>query len=108
MSNPITQFRIVALAEGISFLVLLGIAMPLKYLADSPSAVRIVGAIHGGLFILYLLAIIRAAIYGKWSTGRILEAIVASVFPFGPFIFDRKLQREATASEAQTGAQGIQ
>ena len=61
MTNPITQFRIIALAEGISFLVLLGIAMPLKYAAGNPEPVRIVGWIHGGLFVLYLIAVVRAA-----------------------------------------------
>jgi integral membrane protein len=103
MSNPIKQFRIVALAEGISFLVLLGIAMPLKYLADVPQPVKIVGAIHGGLFILYILAVFRAARYSKWSLERIFEAIVASVFPLGPFWFEHKLKREAAAAEAQQG-----
>lgn len=101
MYNPITQFRIVALAEGISFLVLLGIAMPLKYLADAPGAVRVVGAIHGGLFVLYLITIFRAARYGKWSVLRIAEAIVASIFPLGPFILERKLQREYAATDGQ-------
>jgi integral membrane protein len=102
MFNPITLFRIVALAEGISFLVLLGIAMPLKYMADSPGAVRIVGSIHGGLFVLYLITIFFAARYGKWSIVRIIEAIVASIIPLGPFFLERNLQRESAAIDTQT------
>lgn len=104
MGNPLMQFRVVSLAEGMSFLVLLGIAMPLKYLAHSPQAVQIVGAIHGGLFVLYVLACFRVAVSEKWSAGRVAEALVSSLYPFGPFIFDRKLQREASAREVSVDA----
>lgn len=96
MYNPLTQFRIIAIAEGISFLVLLGIAMPLKYLANQPEAVRIVGAIHGGLFILYILAIFRAAHYGKLSVKWMAAAFIASFLPFGPFVIDHRLQHDAS------------
>lgn len=107
MFNPLTQFRIVALAEGISFLVLLGIAMPLKYLAGQPEAVRIVGSIHGGLFLLYIIAVFRAAFYGKWPIRWIAEALVASLMPFGPFVFDRKvlLKSHPSAAAARTDGQ---
>ena len=105
MTNPITQFRIIALAEGISFLVLLGIAMPLKYAAGNPEPVRIVGWIHGGLFVLYLIAVVRAAHYGKWPLTWIIGAVVASFLPFGPFIFDHKVKREeALKAAASTSA----
>lgn len=104
MNNPLTQFRIVAIAEGLSFLVLLGIAMPLKYLAGQPEAVRIFGSIHGGLFLLYIVTIFRAAHYGKWSFKWIATGLVASLLPFGPFLFDHKAQQEApppkTANES--------
>lgn len=94
MLNSLKLFKIIALAEGISFLVLVGIAMPLKYLAGQPEAVRIAGSIHGGLFILYLLAIIPAAYYGRWTGKWIVGAIAASILPFGPFVFEAKLKRE--------------
>lgn len=94
MKHPITQFRIVALAEGISFLLLLCWAMPLKYLYGQPLAVRIVGSIHGGLFVLYMLAIFRAARFGKWTWGRIIEAIVASLLPCGPLFLEYKYRHE--------------
>ncbi len=100
MSNPLTQFRIIALAEGISFLVLLAIAMPLKYMADNPEPVRIVGWIHGGLFILYIIAVFRAAHAGRWPVKWIAEALIASLLPFGPFVFDHKLKRESTVNPA--------
>ena len=52
--TPLRQLRLVALLEGTSFVVLLFIAMPLKYLADLPLAVRIVGSVHGALFLMFL------------------------------------------------------
>jgi integral membrane protein len=98
--NPIRQFQIIAIAEGISFLVLLLIAMPLKYMAGMPLAVRVVGAIHGALFVLYLIATYRAAKFGRWTGGRVAEALIATVFPIGPFLLERKLSREAAESPA--------
>jgi integral membrane protein len=82
------------MAEGISFLVLLGIAMPLKYVAGMPQAVKIVGSIHGALFIGYLAVVYFAASAWKWPAAKIMMALAAAVFPFGPFWFDAKLKRE--------------
>ena len=84
----------VGLAEGTSFLVLLFIAMPLKYLANSPEAVRIVGAIHGGLFLLYVAAVVLAAWLSKWNWKRVLLGLMSSVVPLGPFFFDASVKRE--------------
>jgi len=94
LKHPITQFRIVALAEGLSYLVLLGIAMPMKYLLHQEWAVRLVGSIHGGLFILFVIALFRAALHGRWSWGRSAEAFVASLLPFGTFYLEYKYQQE--------------
>jgi len=101
VSDPVRQFRAIAIAEGISFLVLLGIAMPLKYFAGMPLAVRIVGSLHGALFVLYLIATYRAANYGKWTMLRIFEALFATIFPLGPFILEWKLKREAENAATQ-------
>ena len=91
MSDELSWFRKVSFAEGWSFILLLGVAMPLKYIWGQPMAVSIVGAIHGGLFLLYgVLAIIVAQKEG-WTKKFLLTALIASVLPFGPFIFDRKL-----------------
>jgi integral membrane protein len=79
--------------EGISTLVLFGIAMPLKYFADMPMAVRIAGSIHGGLFIalvlMFLLGTRRIPIPRRLAAA----GIVGAVFPFGPFVVDRWLER---------------
>lgn len=84
-------FRIIGFSEGISFLLLLGIAMPLKYFFSFPIVVTIVGAIHGGLFVIYILAVIISKFKYRWSIPKAFLAAIASIIPFGPFIFDAKL-----------------
>ncbi|HJZ94324.1 MAG TPA: DUF3817 domain-containing protein, partial [Gemmataceae bacterium] len=84
MKDAMGTLRWVGYAEGTSFLVLLGIAMPLKHWANYPLAVTIVGSLHGGLWILYMLAAARAAVAEKWRAGRLAGAFIASVLPFGP------------------------
>ena len=88
------RLRWAGLAEGTSFLVLLGIAMPLKYLAGKPQAVRAVGSVHGLLFVIYVLMVLLAARKFRWGIPTILMALAAAIFPFGPFWFDAKLRRE--------------
>lgn len=94
LSTSLGRLRVVGFLEGISFLVLLGIAMPLKYLAGQPEAVRLVGMAHGVLFVLYVLLVIQAGIGHSWSWRKMLLALVVSVVPFGTFWADKKLFRE--------------
>ena len=91
------QLRLVALLEGSSFLALLFIAMPLKYLAGFPIAVRITGSVHGLLFLMFMAALYRAGRAHDWPLRRWLLAFVSSIVPFGTFIFDRSLRREIAA-----------
>ena len=93
------QLRLVALLEGWSFLALLFIAMPLKYLAGLPLAVRIMGSVHGLLFVMFMAALSRAARERDWPLRRSLLAFVSSIVPFGTFLFDRSLRREIAAVE---------
>ena len=93
-------FRKIAIAEGISFLVLLGIAMPLKYFADYPKAVLVVGWIHGLLFISYMIAGLDVKATYRWNFKKTFTAVVAALIPFGPFILDKKiLSKEAALSQ---------
>lgn len=88
-------FRMAAIAEGISFLILVLIAMPLKYYANLPEVVRYFGWAHGLLFIVYLgIAFELGAQLNKgflWLVG----AFVASILPFGTFVFDRQFHKKA-------------
>ena len=81
------------MAEGISFLLLMGVAVPLKYFAGMPEAVNWTGWVHGVLFILYGLTILAALVAGRISFGKSLLAFGASLLPFGPFLIDRRLAR---------------
>ena len=90
--------------EAVSFLALLLVAMPLKYLAGMPQAVRIVGMAHGVLFIMYVLALLRAAGEGKWPHRRTLQGLLASVIPLGPFWFERVLPWSSGAGRAKLRA----
>ena len=92
--TALRHLRLIAFLEGTSFVILLFIAMPLKYLAGQPLAVRIVGLAHGVLFLVFLVALYRAARARRWPGGRWLIAFVASIVPFGTFMFDRSLRRE--------------
>jgi integral membrane protein len=95
LQTPLARFRTVALLEGLSFLALLFIAMPLKYLAGLPLAVRVVGMAHGLLFILYVLALVEVTVDRRWSPGQVLGAFGASLVPFGNFLLERQLRRES-------------
>lgn len=95
--SPIDRLRRVGKIEGISFLVLMLIAMPMKYFADQPLAVTIVGWIHGVLFVWFCWVLAVARFRGGLSLGMAVLAFIASLLPCGPFLIDRQLQGEAAA-----------
>ena len=94
LSSSIGRLRLAGLVEGTSFLVLLFIAMPLKYLADMPEAVSVVGWVHGVLFVLFGVALLLAMQDEGWSLKKAAVIFVAAVVPFGPFVIDRQLKHE--------------
>lgn len=87
------NLRIIAWVEGTSYLVLLGIAMPLKYLADEPGAVRIVGMMHGVLFVLFCLALVLVWQQRRWSLMRSSLVFASSLVPCATYFMDRYLAR---------------
>ncbi|HYR28558.1 MAG TPA: DUF3817 domain-containing protein [Thermoanaerobaculia bacterium] len=89
----VRTLRQLALVEGISTLVLFGIAMPLKYFADMPMAVRIVGSLHGALFVALVMMLLVAIRKVPISPGLAAAGIAAAVVPGGPFLLDRYLAR---------------
>lgn len=90
--------RWTGVVEGISFLVLVLVAMPLKYFFDSPQMVRTVGMAHGWLFLAYVALAMYAAITVRWSFMKWLWITAASLIPIGTFITDRQLKREYQTS----------
>lgn len=103
MKNPVSFLRSVGLLEAVSYLVLLVIAMPLKYMWGMPLPVRIVGSVHGGLFVLFCFALWRVLMNTSWPLSRAALVFVASLIPLAPFFIDRRMRawaEEAPASEA--------
>jgi integral membrane protein len=95
VKDTIGKFRLMGFIEGGSLLVLLFIAMPLKYAAGIPEAVSIVGSLHGFFFVLYLFFIAFVTIKIKWSFIWIISSIAVAFIPFGNFILDRFLVKSS-------------
>jgi integral membrane protein len=101
MTPAVSRLRIVGLIEGVSFLLLLSVAIPRRLVADPELratlalAVRLVGSLHGALFLLFCLLLVLALRERRWSAGRGLALFAASVMPFGTFLIDGRLKRWA-------------
>ena len=90
MFSLLNSFRITAFLEGLSYILLLGIAVPVKYLAGDPSYVTLLGMPHGLLFVLYIaLAVLMAQNY-KWTRKTLAIVLIAAIIPFGTFYIDNK------------------
>ena len=107
LSTPLGRLRAIGLLEGLSFLVLLGIAMPLKYLAGKPMAVSVVGMAHGVLFVLYVLAVGHVWLARRWPVEKAMLAVMAAVVPFGPFLLDGRLKREERVAREAAGRSAL-
>ena len=79
-------------------LVLLGIAMPLKYLANLPEAVKITGWIHGVLFVAFMVAVLVMYYERNWPFKKVVIAFIAAFLPFDTFVFDAQLKKEEQRS----------
>ena len=86
-------FRIVSVLEGVSYLLLLFIATPIKYIQDNPEYVKMLGMPHGILFMLYVVLAIMLKKEMKWDTKNFVIILIASVIPFGTFYVDKKYLR---------------
>lgn len=94
LATPIRRLRFIGFVEGISYLVLLFIAMPLKYWAGMPPAVRIVGSVHGALFVLFVASVVEVTIRRPWWSSDFWgKAALAALLPFGTFVFDGWLKK---------------
>ncbi|WP_163547832.1 DUF3817 domain-containing protein [Candidatus Frankia nodulisporulans] len=91
-SSILTAARAVSLAEATSFLLLL-VATVIKYAADHPGGVRVLGPIHGVLFLTYCALVGYLAFAGRWPRRRTVLALVASVLPVAPFFVERRWLR---------------
>lgn len=94
LKTSLGRFRLISIIEGISYILLLFVAMPLKYMFDMPLAVRVVGSLHGALFIAYMFMLLQVIMERKWGVVKAGIAFIASLIPFGTFIYDAQLKKE--------------
>jgi integral membrane protein len=93
LSSSLGRFRIVAFLEGLSYILLLFIAMPLKHFAGIPEFVKHIGMAHGVLFVMYALLLIILKFQLDWSFKKCAILFLASLLPFGTFYADKKYLR---------------
>lgn len=90
MLSQIKIFRLISSSEAYSYLILLFVGMPLKYLADQPLLVEIMGPIHGALFIAYVFGAFVIAKKLDWTKKQLAISLLCSLLPFGPFYVERE------------------
>lgn len=98
LDSAVGRFRLVSLAEGLSYVLLMFVAMPLKYAAGIPEAVRLVGSLHGALFVLFVVALALAAREAGWSPLRAAWYLVLSMIPLGALRIEQELRPTATTA----------
>jgi integral membrane protein len=98
LATPIGRLRLLGWLEGLSYIFLLFVAMPLKYMAGQPLAVKISGSAHGLFFVLFVLALSYVHFNHDWPFKRSLGVFVASLLPFGTFVIDRRMHTWETTS----------
>ena len=81
---------LVGYLEGFSFLILVGIAMPMKYIGGAPEMVSLMGAIHGGLFVAFL-GLLFIGVGKHWTSQALIHGFIAAIVPAGPFLFEGML-----------------
>ena len=97
--TPVGRFRAIAFIEGVSYLVLLLIAMPMKYFGDNPLPVKYTGWVHGVLYLLYAIAGFQAMAARKWPAKEAVRGFIASIVPGGTFIYDFAFLKAEHAAE---------
>jgi integral membrane protein len=93
-SGELTRFRVFAWATGVALLLLVLVAMPLKYLADESSLVRVVAPLHGWLYVGYVVTAFVVAYRLRWSPGRTVLLLLAGTVPFMSFVAERRVLRQ--------------
>jgi integral membrane protein len=92
IKTTLGRFRIIAFIEGMSYLILLFVAMPVKYIIGDASFVKSFGSIHGGLFVLYVIFVLICHFEYNWRISKTLFLLAMSLVPFGNFYADKRLR----------------
>jgi integral membrane protein len=99
-STTTGRLRLYAFLEGISLLVLVFLAVPMKYIMDDPGYVKVLGPVHGALFMLFIINALRTGIEQSWKAGVITKVILACFVPFGTFYIDLHILRKMATVDA--------
>lgn len=94
MRSALLFYRVLAYVVGVGLLILVLVAMPLKYLADAPTLVAVVGPLHGFLYMVYLVAAVNLAFRARWSPVKTVLVMLAGTIPFVSFVAERKVTAE--------------
>lgn len=94
MFSLINIFRVTAFLEGVSYILLLFIATPIKYFGDDPQYVKMLGMPHGILFMLYVILAFMLKAENEWFKMNFKKVILASIIPFGTFYLDYIYSKE--------------
>ena len=97
LSTAVGRLRVISAIEGLSYILLVGVAMPLKYGLDMPAAVSWVGRAHGFLFVAFVIALVWAMIAARWSPLRAGWLLLLSMIPLGALKIESELRREMEA-----------
>ncbi len=106
LNTSIGRLRLAGITEGISFILLLGVAMPLKYVWGKPEFVSVIGMAHGLLFLAFCLALFLATVEHSWPIKKAAVFFVAALLPFGPFVIDGRLKAEDAEDQRAAGQGG--
>lgn len=95
LKTAINRFRTISALEGLSFLILVLIAMPIKYIGENPDPVRIFGMAHGVLFIIFFISLLEVKYKEKLDKGYMFQLFVLSLIPFGAFFIEKSVKKLA-------------
>lgn len=101
LKNKVGRLRVLSLIEGMSLVLLLFFAVPMKYMFDSPIFVRVIGMIHGVLFLGLGAMTLMVGVELGWKFKRMAMIMIASIIPFGCFYVDKKLFAQVMKEQSE-------
>ena len=101
-ASALNRYRVMAYVVGLMLLLLVGVAMPLKYVAHNRGAVAIVAPLHGALYVIYLLTVLQLSFSRRWPLSRTLLVMLGGVVPFLSFVTERRVVRDELAASSTT------
>jgi len=92
LKTALNRFRVISYIEGLSYLILLFIAMPIKYIGENPYPVKVIGMTHGVLFILFVIFLFESMRKYSWENNFSAKLFIYSLLPFGSFLIEKEIK----------------